>query len=328
MSARMKRREFIGMLGGVAVWPLSARGQQLHGYRIGYLALSSGENNTHMRPFAERLRELGLIEGKNIEIIYRSAEGNPERLPQLAKELAELKPDVLVAGFGTLAAKAAKEATTTIPVVFLIVGDPLGAGIITNLARPGANVTGMSSQISDLGAKRLEVIREIVPGIKHLAVLMNPQTPATALSLHELRSAALREQMELNVYKMTSAEQMSAQFEAAAKGNEAIIVLEDPLIFSLRSELVEHTVKYRLPALFAERSFVEAGGLVGFGPNRPTIFRHAAEYVERILKGAKPGNLPVQQPTDFELAVNLRTARAMGLEVPVSLLARADEVIE
>jgi putative tryptophan/tyrosine transport system substrate-binding protein len=328
MSARMRRREFISVLGGVAVWPLSARGQQLGRYRIGYLALSPGENNTHMRPFVERLRELGLIEGKNIEIIYRSAEGNPERLPQLARELAELKPDVLVAGFGTLAAKAAKEATTTIPVVFLVVGDPLGAGIITNLARPGANVTGMSSQISDLGAKRLEVIQEIIPGIKRLAVLMNPQTPATALSLQELRSAALREQLELNVYKMTSGDQVSAQFEAASKVNEAIIVLEDPLIFSLRGELAELAFKYRPPALFAERSFVEAGGLVGFGPDRPAIFRHAAEYVERILKGAKPGNLPVQQPTDFELAINLRTARAMGLELPVSLLARADEVIE
>jgi putative ABC transport system substrate-binding protein len=324
----MKRREFIGVLGGAAVWPLSTRAQQLGRYRIGYLALSPGENNTHMIPFAERLRELGLIEGKNIEIIYRSAEGNPERLPHLARDLVELKPDVLVAGFGTLAAKAAKEATTTIPVVFLVVGDPLGAGIITNLARPGANVTGMSSQISDLGAKRLEVIREIIPGIKRLAVLMNPQTPATALSLHELRSAALREQMELDVYKMTSVEEMSAHFEAAAKANEAIIVLEDPLIFGLRRELAELALKYRLPALFAERSFVEAGGLVGFGPDRPAIFRHAAEYVERILKGAKPGNLPVQQPTDFELAINLRTARAMRLELPVALLARADEVIE
>jgi putative ABC transport system substrate-binding protein len=333
MTIDILRREFITLLGGAAAaWPLAARAQQQSGgksHRVSFLALVPGEDATLMKALLERLHELGYREGTNLIFEYRSAEGRPERLAPLAMELIQAQPDVLVAGFGTLAAKAAKAATTTIPVVFTTVGDPLGAGIIASLGRPGGNVTGLTDQARDVQGKRLQLLLELIPAKKDIAVLLNPDTPFSRLALEEAKMAAEHGDIRLHVFEARTADQIMERIKEATKESAAgLLILEDPLIYSVRGKIADLAMRSRLPTMGVYRDSVEAGGLMSYGPDRRQIYRQAAEYVDKILKGAKPADLPVEQPTKFELVINLKTARALNLSVPPTLLATADDVIE
>ena len=325
------RREFITLLGGTAAaaWPRGVHAQQpVKSYRISYLALLPGEDTTLMKPLLERLHQLGYVEGKNMTFTYRSAEDHPERLPQLAKELVQANPDVLIAGFGTLAAKAAKAATTTIPIVITSVGDPVGAGLITSLSRPGGNVTGVTSQASDVVGRRLQMLEDLIPN-QMIAVLMNPDTPFSQLALQELRAAANPKGQRPAVFEARTADEVSSRVEAASKAGAAgLLTLDDPLMLSVSKQIADLAAKARLPTMFGSRDFAEAGGLMSYGVDRRQLNHRAAEFVDKILKGAKPGDLPVEQPTKFELVINLKTAKALGLTIPDKLLALADEVIE
>ena len=327
----MKRRRFITLLGGAAAGvPLAARGQpsdKVH--RLGYLALLSGEDATLAKPFSQRLQELGYVEGKNLTLEYRSAEGRPERLAELATELVQTRPDVLVTGFGSLAAKVAAAATKTVPIVFTSVGDPVGAGLVASLARPGANVTGVSSQASDIATKRLQMLEELVPGKQTIAVLFNPDTSVSALALRELSLAAEQGHRPLAVFEARTRDEVPAGIEAAIKSGAAgLLTLDGPLLIGAMQNIVERLAAARLPAIYGTRQFAEAGGLMSYGVDRRQLSRRAAEYVDKILKGARPADLPVEQPTKFELVLNLKTAKALGLTIPPSILAIADEVIE
>jgi putative ABC transport system substrate-binding protein len=327
----MRRREVIKVLGGAAAtWPLAAWAQRAaRTFRIGYLALLPGEDATLMKPFSQRLQELGYSEGNNLTLEYRSAEGRPERLAQLATELAQANPDVLVAGLGTLAAKAVAAATHTIPVVFTNVGDPVGAGLVASLARPSGNVTGVSAQANEVAAKRLQILEDLVPGEQTIAVLLNPDTPFSVSALREVRSAAEQTHRPLKVFEARTTEQLLAGIEAAVKTDAAgLIALEDPLILGAKRKLVDLTAAARLPTVFGLREFTEAGGLMSYGPDLRQNCRRAADYVDKVLKGTLPADLPVEQPTKFEFVINLKTAKALGLSIPPTLLGLADEVIE
>jgi len=327
----MKRREFITLLGGAAAaWPLAARAQQgAKYYRIGYLALLPGEDKTLMKPLLERLHELGYAEGKNTIFEYRSAEDHPERLPELAAELVQASPDVLIAGFGTLAAKAAKAATTTVPIVITSVGDPIGAGLITSFSRPGGNVTGMTSQARDIVGRRLQMLEQLIPGNQIVAVLMNPDTPFSMLALQELRATADPARQRLEVFEARNADEVRASVEAAIKvGAAGLFTLDDPLMLSVSRQIAALAARAKLPTIFGSRDFAEAGGLMSYGVDRRQLNRRAAEFVDKILHGAKPSDLPVEQPTKFELVINLKTAKALGFQMPDKLIALADELIE
>jgi putative ABC transport system substrate-binding protein len=331
----MRRREFIGVVGGAALapsllGPRAARAQQAErSYRIGYLALLPDEDATLAKPFSQRLRELGYSEGRNLKLEYRSAEGRPERLAELAAELMQTNPDVLVAGFGTLAAKAAAAATRTIPIVFTSVGDPVAAGLVASLGKPGANVTGLSAQASDIAAKRLQILEDLIPSNKAIAVLSNPDTPFTASALRVVRSAAEQSHRPLAVFEARTPDQVSAAIEAAIRsGAAALLVLEDPLVLGAKRKIAELVATARLPTMYGIREFAEAGGLMSYGPDQQQISRRAAEYVDKVLKGARPADLPVEQPTKFEFVINMKAARELGLVLPPTMLALADEVIE
>jgi putative ABC transport system substrate-binding protein len=326
----MRRREFMAGLGAAAMWPLAAYSQQAEKtYRVSYLALLPGEDATLAKPFSQRLQELGYSAGRNLTMEYRSAEGRPERLAELAAELMQANPDVLVAGFGTLAAKAAAAATKTVPIVFTTVGDPLGAGLVASLGKPGANVTGLTDQANDIAAKRLQILADLVPGKQKIAVLLNPDTPFSALALREVRSAAEQGQQPLAVFEARTVDQVSAGIEAAIKAGAAgLLTLDDPLLLGARRQIAELAAAARLPAIYGTRDFAEAGGLMSYGVDRRQISRRAAEYVDKVLKGARPADLPVEQPTKFEFVINLKIAKSLGLNVPPTMLALADEVIE
>jgi putative ABC transport system substrate-binding protein len=325
----MRRREIVaGLLAAMAFGTAQAQ-PAARPARIGYLALTPGEDATLMKALVERLAELGHHIGTTMTLDYRSAEGRPERLPALAAELIERRPDVLVAGFGTLAAKAAQAATATLPVVFTTVGDPVGAGLVASLARPGGNVTGLTDQATDLGGKRLQFLRDMTGRRGPVAVLMNPDTPFTRLALAEVRAASAADGTRLVVLEATKPEQVPVALEAARSEQvQGLIVFEDPLTFSQRREIATVAAKLGLPAIYGYREFAQAGGLLSYGTDRRQLYRRAAEYVDRILKGARPADLAVEQPTQFELVINLGAARAIGLEIPPALLARADELIE
>jgi putative ABC transport system substrate-binding protein len=311
--------------------PLEAAEQGSKVYRIAFLALVPGEDTGLMTALLERLRELGYSGGKNMILTYRSAEGRPERLPQLAMNLVRENPDVLIAGFGTLAAQAAKAATTTIPIVFTNLGDPVGAGLVSSLGRPGGNVTGLTDQARDLQGKRLQILEEVVRSgaAQMIAVLMNPDTPFTALALKEVKAAADAAHVRLKVLEVRTPDQLSGRFEEGMNaGVVGLLVLEDPLTYNARRQLAELSARFRLPTIYGYRDFAEAGGLMSYGADRRVMYRRAAEYVDKILRGAKPADLAVEQPTTFEFVINLKTAKALGLTIPPSLLARADQVIE
>jgi ABC-type uncharacterized transport system substrate-binding protein len=307
--------------------PLAARAQQpTKSYRLAYLALLGDLDAVIVK---QRLAELGYAEGKNLIFDFRSAEGQPERLPQLAAELVKTNPDVIVAGFGTATAKAAQAATATIPVVFTTVGDPIGTGIVKSLNRPGANLTGVHSQATDISGKRLQVLEDIVPGIRSIAVLLNQDAPFTTVALPELRIAANARGQRLELCDVNTAIQLKRGLEAALKaGATGLTLLETPLLLGLRREIVDLAAKFRLFAIYTSRDFVGVGGLASYGPDRRQSYRRAAELVDKILKSEKPAEIPVEQPTKFELVINLKTAKALGLQIPDKVLALADEVIE
>jgi putative ABC transport system substrate-binding protein len=324
----MKRREFIGLVVGAAgAWPLSAHAQSKT-YRVGLLTLDSGEDASQ---FTRPLRDLGYVEGKNLNFEHRSAGGDPGRLAAMAEELVQAKPDVLVAGWGTLAPKALKTATATIPIVFVTVGDPIGAGLVQSLARPGGNVTGLSGQATELKGKQLQLLLTCVPGQKAVGVLLNPDTPYSALALKELKAAADLEGIRLELLEVRRPPEFSAARMDAlvAAGATSLLVIEDPLTANLRPAILDQASRLRLPTMSGGGvGSMRSGGLMSYGSSQREMYRRAAEYVDKILKGTAPGDLPVEQPTRFQLVINLKTAQALGLAIPPSLLAIADEVIE
>ena len=326
----MKRREFITLLGGaVAAWPLAARAQQPGRLRtIGFLG-----PNTHsaasewVAALVKRLRELGWTEGRTITIEYRWAEGREERFAEIAAELVRLKADVIVTS-GTQAVMASKNATSVIPIVFATAGDPVGSGLVASLARPGGNVTGLATLANELAGKRLELLREVVPSLRRLAIMGNVGNPYITLELGEVRAAARMLGLEAITLEIRRAQDLASAFEALKSGADALYVCTDALVNTHRIRINIAALGERLPTMHGSRDFVEAGGLMSYGPNFPDMFRRAADYVDKILRGAKPGDLPVEQPTKFDLVVNLTTAKALRLEIPPTLLTRADEVLE
>ena len=323
----MKRREFIGLLGGAAAWPLTARAQQAVGkiVTIGVLAI---EPWPPIDTFRQALNNLGYIEGKNIRFEYRYAEGYNERLPELANDLADLNVDVIVT-WGTDAVLAAKQATTTIPIVMGTIGDPLGSGIVTNLARPGGNVTGCSSRAAELGSKRLQLLKEVVPGLSRVAILFNPTNHYMPRALQSAREGAQAMHVSLAIYEVRDTTTLDAAFVTLTKDRpDALMVPTDTFLVSQRSRIAQFAIENKLPSVYTYRQHVEAGGLLAYTPNYHDLFRKAANYVDKILKGAKPGELPIAQPTKFELVINLTTAKALGLVIPRVLLASADQLIE
>jgi putative ABC transport system substrate-binding protein len=332
----MKRREFIAGIGVAATWPMVARAQQKSKPVIGVLnggGIDPSEPRAWgLRAFRQGLREVGYVEGSNVLIEYRGAQGKSERFPILAAELVALKVDVIVTTGGTLAALAAKQATTTIPVVFGAVGDPIADGLVGSLARPGGNVTGLSVVATDLVGKWLELLKQVVPEVSLIAMLWKPDSVPDRTNEDRLREAgvsaqALGVQLQL-VEAQSPADFDRALSEISAKGAGALLVLPTPVYDSEPQRLLDLVAKYRLPTMHANRYYVERGGLMCYGPNVADLYRRAAGYADKILKGAKPSDLPVEQPTKYELVINRKTANALGLKLPPMLLARADEVIE
>jgi putative ABC transport system substrate-binding protein len=326
----MRRREFIAIVSAAAAWPLVARAQQGgKRYTIGILSAGgAGVQAALNSAFFDGLRGLGWVEGKNVVFDNRNAENRLERLPELAADLVRLKVDVIAAS-GTLAPLAVKQATKTIPIVMTAAGDPLGSGLVASLARPGGNVTGMSLMVPDLGAKRLELLKEVLPRLSRVAVLWNAANPYSALVFKETQAGGQTLGIEVQSLEVRGPEDFDRAFETVRRLRpDALITVEDPLTASYTAPIAEFTASEQLPSLHGIREFVAAGGLMSYGANIADLFRRAADYVDKILKGAKPADLPVQQPTKFELVINTKTARALGLEVPATVLARADEVIE
>jgi putative ABC transport system substrate-binding protein len=327
---QMKRRDFITLLGGAAVgWPLSARGQQPTKLpTIGYLgATSPSAESRRIAAFMQRLRELGWIEGRNLTIEHRWGEGREERFAEIAAEFVQLKVDVIVTS-GTAAVVAVKQATSVIPIVFPVAGDPVGSNLVTSLARPGGNVTGLSLQKTDLAGKRLELLREVVPGLQRLAILANVGNPVSVPEVREVQAGASTLGLDVATLEIRRAEDIAPAFEALKGRAEALYVCGDPLVDTNRIRVNTLALAARLPTISDFRGYVEAGGLMSYGPNFPDLFRRAGDYVDKILRGAKPGDLPVEQPTKYDLVINLTTAKALGLTIPESFLLRADEVIE
>ena len=323
----MKRREFIGLTAGtLCAWPLSTQAQA-RTYRVGLLTLENGEAAPQL---IAPLRDLGYVEGKNLNFQHRSADGEPGRLAALAEELVQIQPDVLVAGWGTLAPKALKAATARIPIVFATVGDPIGAGLVQTLARPGGNVTGLSGQSTDLKGKQLQLLLTCVPGQRAVGVLLNPDTPYSALALKELRTAADREGVRLELLEVRRPSEFTASRmdSLAASGATSLFVIEDPLASSLRTNVVEQASRLRLATMTGLIEYVRSGGLMAYGSSQTRSYRRVADYVDKILRGTLPTDLPVEQPTKFELVINLKAAKVIGLEIPPSVLAIADEIVE
>jgi putative tryptophan/tyrosine transport system substrate-binding protein len=326
----MKRREFILLVGGAAAaWPFAARAQQPAKVpTIGLLV--SGTTSSHgqwVAAFVRRLNELGWIEGRTIAIEYRWAEGRTERAAEIAAEFVRLKVDV-IATSATAVVVVAKQATSIIPIVFAAAGDPVGTGLVASLARPGGNVTGLSLQQPDVAAKRIELLREVVPGLRRLAILGNVGGPAVLLDMREVQAAAGTLGLEVIASEIQRGEDIAPAFEALNGRAEALYVVLDPLVNTHRFRINTLALAARLPTIHALREGVEVGGLMSYGPNTPDLWRRAGDYVDKILHGAKPSDIPVEQSTKFDLVINLTTAKALGLDVPPTLLARADEVIE
>jgi putative ABC transport system substrate-binding protein len=325
------RRAFLGTLASGLFSSRIAEAQQTGKvYRISYLSPSSATATSRFtESFRQGLRELGWVEGQNIAIEYRFAEGQFDRLPNLAAELVRLKVDVVVA-IATPAAVAAKNATATIPIVMANVGDPVGLGLIASLARPGGNVTGLSYSVGmETFGKSLELLKTAVPKVRRVAILSNPANPAHALAISSLKVAAQSLGLELQFLVARGPNEFDGAFGAMAKERAgAVLVAADSLFNLHRARLADLTAKHRLPSMHGIREMAEAGGLISYGPNTAYQIRHAAMYMDKILKGAKPADLPVEQPTTFEVVINLKTAKTLGLTIPQSLLARADHVIE
>jgi putative ABC transport system substrate-binding protein len=329
MAIELGRRQFISALGGVSVaWPLTARAQQVTKLpTIGFLGTSSASNwESYVAAFAARLRALGWIDGRTIVIEYRWTEGRPERIAEKAAELVQLKADVIVTSGD--AVTALKQATSVIPIVFAMANDPVGGGLIANLAPPGGNVTGLSSQSTDLARSRLELLRKVVPRLRRLAIMLDVGYPEAVLELVAVQAAARKLGLDVTPLEIRRAEDIALAFTALKAKPDALYVVVDALVAANKSGIITPALHLRLPTVFQNRPFVEAGGLMSYGTDFPSLFQRAAELVDKILRGTKPSDIPVEQPTKFDLVINLKTAKALGLNVPPTLLARADEVIE
>jgi putative ABC transport system substrate-binding protein len=327
----MKRRELLTLLGGAATaWPLAARAQQQGKIsRVGFMGNSTPALEANLvGPFRDGLRELGYQEGRNIIIEYRWAEGNYQRFPALVAELLAVPVDVIVTA-GTPATLAVKKATSTVPLVMIAVGDPVGSGIVPSLAHPGANITGLSSIAPDLEGKRLELLREVVPKLSRVALFLNPLNDFHSVSVRQAFAAAQALGIKLQALEVRTLEELDGAFARIVREKpDALLILADRVFLHNRKRMMDFATEHRLPSVNAYREVVEAGGLMSYGPSYEDMHRRAADYVDKILKGAKPGDLPVEQPTKFTLILNLKSAKALGIEVPPMLLARADEVIE
>jgi putative ABC transport system substrate-binding protein len=325
----MDRRAFIANLSsGVLAVPLRVFAQQQGKvWRVGILeTISTAENAANLDAFRQGLRELGYMVGQNVIIEYRSADGRGERFPELATELVQMKVDLIVTR-GTPAAMAAKNATQRIPVVMASIGDPLT--IVTSLSHPGGNVTGLSSLTSDLEAKRVELLRELVPTAARLAALYDMGNPVFAVRWTEIQAATHSMGIQVQLLDARKPEDFARLFEAASRQRaDALVVGQDGLLQANRRLIAELATEHRLPAIYVSMDFIDAGGLIAYGPSYPDLYRRAATYVDKILRGSKPGDLPIEQPTKFELVINLKAAKALGLRIPQSLLLRADEVIQ
>jgi putative tryptophan/tyrosine transport system substrate-binding protein len=323
------RREFMALLGGAAAWPFAARAQRPAKLpTIGYLGSSTASAQSQwVAAFVQRLHDLGWIEGRTVAILYRWAEGRTEGFQDIAAEFARLKVDVIVTS-GTAPVLAAKQAAMNVPIVFAVASDPIGNKLVTSLAHPGGNVTGLSIQQTDLAAKKLEVLRETVPDVRRLAILANVASPASVLEKSEVEAAARKLGLEVLPVAIRRAEEIVPAFMPLKDRAEALYVCGDALITNNRIRIVTLALGARLATMYPSREHVDAGGLMSYGPNFPDLHRRAADYVDKILRGAKPGDIPVEQPIKFDFVINLTTAKVLGLEIPPTLLARADEVIE
>jgi putative ABC transport system substrate-binding protein len=325
----MKRREFITLVGGATIaWPLVARAQQPGKLpTIGFLGAGSPSGWSHWTAaFLQRLHELGWVEGRTIAIEYRWAEGHSERYAEIAAEFVRLKVDVIVS-VGS-AALAAKRVTSAIPIVFILAADPLGDGMVASLARPAGNLTGLSSQAADVTGKRLEFLREAIPGLRRFAVLAEVGNRGNVLEQSQLQAAAKTLDLSVVILEMRSVDDIAPAFEALKGHAEALYVLANPLANTNRVRINDLALGARMPTMHGFREYVETGGLMSYGPNTSDLFRRAGDYVDKILRGAKPADMPVEQPTKFELVINLKIAKALGIQMSPTLLARADEVIE
>jgi putative ABC transport system substrate-binding protein len=326
----VKRRAFITLIGSAATWPLAARAQQQPAKlpTIGILGSATAlAGSQWAAAFVQRLRELGWIENRTVAIEYRWGEGRDERFAEIAAEFIRLKVDVIVT-YGTTSSIAAKKATEVIPIVIAGAGDLVGTGLVASLARPGGNVTGLSMQTPDSAGKRIEMLREMLPSLRTMAILANIANPLSMMEMGEAHAAARTIGLDVVKSEIRRAEDIAPVFEALKGHADALYVCPDPLLTTNRIRVNTLALGVRLPTIHGFREFVEAGGLMSYGPNFPHLHRRAADYVDKILRGAKPADLPVEQPTKFDLIVNLTTAKALGLDVPPALLARADEVIE
>jgi putative ABC transport system substrate-binding protein len=325
----IRRREFITLLGGTIIgWPLAARAQQPAMPVIGFLGATTAAGQSQWTAaFVQRLRELGWVEGRTVTIEYRWAEGRFDRLPEIFAELVRRKVDVIFT-HATPNVIAAKQATSIIPIVFTLVGAPVGAGLVASLARPGGNVTGVSNLSSDLGGKRLDLLREVVPALRRLAILTKIDNPSAVLEMGDVQAAAHTLGLEVAIAEIRRADDIASAVESLKGRVDALIVPPDALLLGHRIRINTLALGARLPTMHGSREYVEAGGLMSYGPNYSDLFRRAADYVDRILRGAKPADLPVEQPTKFDLIINLTTSKVLGLTIPSTLLARADEVIE
>jgi putative tryptophan/tyrosine transport system substrate-binding protein len=323
----VKRREFISLLGGAAAaWPLAARAQQAAKLPIvGFLGTDASGWRPWTSAFVQRLHELGWMEGRTIAIEYRWSEGRPERHAEIAAEFVRLKVDVIVSN--AIAVPTLMQATAVIPIVFALGLDPVGAGVVSSLARPGGNVTGLSTQSTDIAGKRLELLREVLPRLRRLAIIGNADFPQGMLEMAEVQAVARGLGIEIAPLEIRR-EDIAPAFEALKGQADALYVVGDALVNTNRTRIITFSLGARLPTIFNARSFVQASGLMSYGPNYSDQFRRTAELVDKILRGTKPGDIPVEQPSRFELVINLTTAKALGLTIPESFLLRADEVIE
>src|SRR3974390_78387 len=326
----MKRREFITFVSGAAAWPLAAQAQQPERMRrIGVLLPGTPTSFApRANAFVQGLRELGYVEGETVAFEWKWGEDRTERLPQLAEELVRLDVDAIVTG-GTTAAKALKNATRTVPIVMAIIGDPVAVGLAQSLARPGGNATGFSILAPDLSGKRLQLLKEVLPGLSSVAVISTVTNPQSQIELKETQAAAKILDIVLHSIQVSDEVSVESAFDAIKQASaQAVIVLTDAILYSQRNKIASLAAANRLPGMYNFGGLEEAVGLISSAPRDAVLFRGAATYVDKILKGANPGDLPIEQPTKYELVVNLKTAKALGLTIPPSLLARADEVIE
>jgi putative ABC transport system substrate-binding protein len=324
----MRRREFVLTFAGLGVsgWPTIASAQQAaKSPTIGFMGAGTPAGwKDWTSAFQQRIRELGWVEGRNLMIEYGWAEGSADRYLEIASEFAKLKVDVIV----TVGGDAAKQATSTIPIVVAMMPDPVGTGLVTSLARPGGNLTGLSIRANDLAGKRIELLKEVIPGLRRLTVLASRGYSANLLELNEVLTSTKAFDLEALIVEVGQSEEIATAIAAFKDHTEALYVPANPFANTNRVLINEMALAARLPTAHGFRPYVESGGLMSYGPNTPDLFRRAGDYVDRILRGAKPGDLPIEQPTKFDLIINLKTAKALGLAVPPTVLARADEVIE